>query len=89
MFFIVVKVSELKLQDMRKHSEENIQTHASELFKLIDSVSKYKEHVGSKILEMKRALSETATAVSNEYKRPLQAEFGNLLELSCKLQKTE
>lgn len=37
---------------------------AGELFKLVDSVSKFKEHVGSKISEMRRDLSETAAAVS-------------------------
>ncbi|QCD76490.1 kinetochore protein NDC80 homolog [Vigna unguiculata] len=60
----VLKTSQLKLQKAIKQSEEEIQVRAGELFKLVDSVSKFKEHVGSKISEMRRDLSETAAAVS-------------------------
>lgn len=61
---IFVKTSQLQLQETIKQSEEEIQMRAGELFKLVDSVSKFKEYVGSKISEMRRDLSETAAAVS-------------------------
>jgi kinetochore protein NDC80 len=51
-----------------RQTEEEIQVHAQELFKLIDSVSKYKEHVGSKVSKIKRELLETVTAVSVIYR---------------------
>ncbi|KAL2324771.1 hypothetical protein Fmac_023829 [Flemingia macrophylla] len=66
----VLETSESKLQEAIKQSEEEIQKHASELFQLVDSVSKYKEHVSSKISEMRRDLAETASAVSDAYKGP-------------------
>ncbi|KAJ8754830.1 hypothetical protein K2173_015342 [Erythroxylum novogranatense] len=50
---IVEDDSELKLQEAIKQSEEEIQMQAQELFKLVDSVLKYKEHVESKIVEIK------------------------------------
>ncbi|KAK7246825.1 hypothetical protein RIF29_41695 [Crotalaria pallida] len=80
----VLKASELKLQEAMKQSEEDIQMHARELFKLVDSVSKYKEHVSSKISEMNRALSETATAVSDAYKGSLPAQFGDIFNTTPK-----
>jgi len=64
MNFIFVKTSKLKLEEAIKQSEEEIQKRAGELFQLVDSISKFKEHVGSKISEMRRDLSETAAAVS-------------------------
>lgn len=78
----------MKLQEAIKQSEEEIQMSARELFKLVDSVSKYKEHVGSKISEMKKDLSETATAVSDAYKNSFSAQFGNILEATRQLEKT-
>ncbi|KAJ8754952.1 hypothetical protein K2173_015464 [Erythroxylum novogranatense] len=54
--YISVKDSELKLQEAIKQGEEEIQMQAQELFKLVDSVSKYKEHVESKIVEIKSRL---------------------------------
>ncbi|KAK7328238.1 hypothetical protein VNO77_22340 [Canavalia gladiata] len=73
----VLKTSELKLQEAIKQSEEEIQMRARELFQLIDSVSKYKEHVGSKISEMRRDLSETVAFVSDAYRGSFPAQFGN------------
>lgn len=70
----VLKISKLKLQEAIKETEEEIQMCASELFRLVDSVSKYKEHVGSKISEMRRNLSETAAAVSDAYRGSFQAQ---------------
>ncbi|XP_031277765.1 kinetochore protein NDC80 homolog [Pistacia vera] len=72
----VLKVSELKLQEAIRRSEEEIQTRACELFALVDSVSKYKEYMESKILEMKSSLSETALTVSEAYKNSFPPQFG-------------
>ncbi|KAL9321453.1 hypothetical protein ACSQ67_013292 [Phaseolus vulgaris] len=70
----VLKTSQLKLQEAIKQSEEEIQMRVGELFQLVDSVSKFKEHVGSKISEMRRDLSETAAAVSVECRGALHVE---------------
>ncbi|XP_022642646.1 kinetochore protein NDC80 homolog isoform X1 [Vigna radiata var. radiata] len=71
----VLKTSQLQLQETIKQSEEEIQMRAGELFKLVDSVSKFKEYVGSKISEMRRDLSETAAAVSIAFQ---DGEYGPL-----------
>lgn len=64
----VLKTSELKLQEVITQTEEEVQMRASELFRVADSVSKYKEYMGSKISEMRRNVSETAAAVSDAYR---------------------
>ncbi|KAJ7968104.1 kinetochore protein NDC80-like [Quillaja saponaria] len=71
----VLKASKLKLQEAVKQSEEEIQMRARDLFMLVDSVSKYKEYMESKIAEMKNDLSATAAAVSDAYKGSLPAPF--------------
>ncbi|GLT41941.1 hypothetical protein SLA2020_159670 [Shorea laevis] len=78
----VLKASELKLQEAIKESEEEIQMHACKLFALVDSVSKYKEYMESKISEMRTKVSETAIAVSDAYKCSLPAQFGNNTDAS-------
>lgn len=77
-----MKTSKLKLQEAIKQNEEEIQICAWELYALVDSVSKYKEHMASKISEMKSNLSETAGAVSDSYKGSLPAQFGIALDAS-------
>ena len=52
---------------------------ARELYALIDSVSKYKEYMASKISEMKSSLSETVGSVSDLYKGSLTAQIGSVL----------
>ncbi|XVF00738.1 hypothetical protein REPUB_Repub04eG0027300 [Reevesia pubescens] len=71
----IQKASQLRLQEAIRQSEEEIQMHAHELFTVVDSVSKYKEHVESKISEMRVSLSETAAAISDAYKGSLPAQF--------------
>ncbi|CAK9167262.1 unnamed protein product [Ilex paraguariensis] len=71
-----LKASKLKLQETTTQTEEEVQACARELLALIDSVSKFKEYVESKISEMKNALSETAGAVSNVQRESLPAQFG-------------
>jgi kinetochore protein NDC80 len=72
-----------------RQTEEEIQVHAHELFKLIDSVSKYKEHVGSKVSEIKRELSETVTAVSDIYRDSFPEKYSYILEACRQIEKTE
>lgn len=78
----VLETSKLKLQEAIKQNEEEIQICAWELYALVDSVLKYKEHMASKISEMKSNLSETAGAVSDSYKGSLSAQFGITLDTS-------
>ncbi|KAM1023619.1 hypothetical protein ACFX2A_045466 [Malus domestica] len=74
----ILKTSKLKLQDAIKQTEEETQMCTYGLMAVIDSVSKYKEYVQSKIFEMKRDVSETAVAVSDTHKSCLQSQFGFL-----------
>ncbi|KAL2513716.1 Kinetochore protein Ndc80 [Forsythia ovata] len=69
-----LKTSKEKLQETIVQIEGEVQMCAQELFGLIDSVSTYKEYMGSKIAEMKNDLLQTAGSVADIYKRyrPLQ-----------------
>lgn len=78
----VLKASKLKLQEANKENEEEMQRCAQELFMLVDSVSKFKEYMGSKISEMKSDLSDTAVAVSDAYRGSFPAQFGNIFDLN-------
>ncbi|KAK8518649.1 hypothetical protein V6N13_018071 [Hibiscus sabdariffa] len=71
----IQKASQLRLQEAIQQTEEEIQMHARQLFMVVDSVSKYKEHVESKISEMRVSLSETAAAVSEAYKGSLPVQL--------------
>lgn len=77
-----MKVSELKLKEAIRQSEEEIQIRACELFALVDSVSKYKEYMESKISDMKGSLSETALTVSEAYKNSLPPQVGKTFDAS-------
>lgn len=72
----VLKASESKLQEAVRQSDEEIQIRALDLFALVDSVSKYKERMESKISKMNKGISETALTVSEAYKNSLPAQFG-------------
>lgn len=85
----VLKASELKLQETIRQTHEEIQMHAGKLFKLIDAVSKYKEHVGSKVSEIRSGLSETVTEVSNIYRDSFPEKYSYILEASRKIQRIE
>lgn len=78
----ILKAAEQKLQEAIKTSEEEIQMQAVELLALVDSVSKCKEQIESKISESKIKLSETVVAVSNAYKGSLSAQFGINLDIN-------
>lgn len=75
-----LKAAELKLMEERKQSEQEIQVSAYELFALIDSVSRYKEHIETKISEMRKELSETAQCVSAAYKSTLSTRLNVALD---------
>ncbi|XP_041011623.1 kinetochore protein NDC80 homolog [Juglans microcarpa x Juglans regia] len=75
----VLKTSKLRLREAINQSEEEIQIRAYDLFTLVDSVSRYKEHVESNISEMKTNLAEAAVAVSDAYKGSLPARFATVL----------
>ncbi|TYJ50214.1 hypothetical protein E1A91_A01G190400v1 [Gossypium mustelinum] len=71
----ILKASQLRLQEAIQQSKEETQMHARELFMLVDSLSKYKQHVESKISEMRVSLSETTAAVSDAYRGTLPAQI--------------
>lgn len=76
LWYVSVKASESKLQEAIRQFEEEIQIRALDLFALVDSVSKYKERMESKISKMNKGISETALTVSEAYKNSLPAQFG-------------
>lgn len=67
------------LQEAISQSEEEIQIRAYDLFTLVDSVSRYKEHMESNISEMKTNIAEAAVAVADAYKGSLPARFATVL----------
>ncbi|TYH31829.1 hypothetical protein ES288_A01G203400v1 [Gossypium darwinii] len=71
----ILKASQLRLQEAIQQSKEETQMHARELFMLVDSLSKYKQHLESKISEMRVSLSETTAAVSDAYRGTLPAQI--------------
>ncbi|CAM8940729.1 unnamed protein product [Rhodiola kirilowii] len=76
------KAANLNLQNTIKRTGEEIQKCALELFKLVDCVSKCKEHTTSKFTEMRDELSQTAAAITNVYKGSLPPQLGGLFHES-------
>ncbi|KAL3620885.1 hypothetical protein CASFOL_035797 [Castilleja foliolosa] len=72
-----LKTSKAELQETIIRSEEEVKLCAKELFELINSVSTYKEYVGSKIARMRNDLLEIAGTVADTYKeyRPSQGKL--------------
>ncbi|XP_047341937.1 kinetochore protein NDC80 homolog [Impatiens glandulifera] len=70
--------SKLELQKTVSEDEEETQMCARELFAVVDSVSKYKENVASKINEMETKLSETVNAISDMHRSSYYAQFDNI-----------
>ncbi|KAL0335183.1 UNVERIFIED_CONTAM: Kinetochore protein NDC80 [Sesamum radiatum] len=70
-----LKTSKAELQETIMQTEEEVKLCAQELFDLINSVSTYKEYMGSKIARMRNDLLETAGTVADIYKgyRPSQS----------------
>ncbi|KAJ4895822.1 Kinetochore protein Ndc80 [Raphanus sativus] len=68
----MLKGSEVRVEEAVKQSEEEVQAVAGQLFALIDSISKHKEYMDSKILEVKAGVADTASAVSEIYKGSLK-----------------
>ncbi|KAF8091131.1 hypothetical protein N665_0452s0002 [Sinapis alba] len=73
----MLKASEVRLEEEVKQSEEKVQAAAAQLFALIDSISKHKEYMDSKILEVKAGVADTASAVSEIYKGSLKRHLGS------------
>nr|BAF63394.1 kinetochore protein [Olimarabidopsis pumila] len=71
-----LKASELRLQEAVSKSEEEVQACAAQLFALIDSISKQKEYMDSKISEIKTGVADTASAVSEIYKANFKKHLG-------------
>lgn len=69
-FFILAlaKKCEAELQETVMRREEEMRLCSEEQFKLVNSVSLYKEYMGAKMARMKSELVETADAVANTYK---------------------
>ncbi|XP_060167783.1 kinetochore protein NDC80 homolog [Lycium barbarum] len=63
-----LKASKAKLQETIAQTEEDVQLCARELFAVVDSVSKYKEYITSKVTMMKNDLAETAGAIADMHK---------------------
>ncbi|KAI3949327.1 hypothetical protein MKW98_023264 [Papaver atlanticum] len=81
----IKKLSNLKLEETIKQQEEEIQACARKLLTLVDSVSKYKQSMGSIISEIKTGLSETAEAVETSFRGSLPANFDASSDLACPL----
>ncbi|XP_065872665.1 kinetochore protein NDC80 homolog [Euphorbia lathyris] len=64
----ILKSSKEKLQETIEQTEEEIQMHGQQLFAVVDAVSKYKEHMESKISEVKSKLARTVDDISALYK---------------------
>ncbi|KAM5585042.1 hypothetical protein ABKV19_004434, partial [Rosa sericea] len=85
----ILKTSKLKLREVTKQTEEETQKCACELIAIIDSVSKYKEHVQSKITEMNQDVSDTAAMLSDIHKGSLQSQYSFLFDSSQRSESTE
>lgn len=66
-----LEASKQKLQEELEQSEIEIQRRARELFEVVDTVSKFKEQMESKISEMKSKLAGTAEDISALYKNSI------------------
>ncbi|KAL5573520.1 hypothetical protein UlMin_023117 [Ulmus minor] len=73
----ILKTSESKLEEAIKQSDAEIYMCGQELVALVDLVSKFKEFMQSKVLEMKNDVLQTAPAISDAYKVSLPAHFGS------------
>lgn len=60
-----LKISEKKLEDAKRETDEEIQMCARELLKLIDSVTEYKEFMETSISGMRKDLYETVDDISS------------------------
>ncbi|CAK8531207.1 unnamed protein product [Lathyrus sativus] len=85
----ILKASELKLEETMRQCEEEIQMHGRELFNVIDSVTKYKEQLGSKVSKIKRELLETVTEVAEIYRKAFPEKYSYILEACRQIEKIE
>lgn len=78
LFFIILhsQASKAKWHEVTAQTEEEVKLCSGEMFALIDSVSKYKEYMASKITQMKNELIETASNIADIHRGALQAHSG-------------
>ncbi|KAI3707869.1 hypothetical protein L2E82_36762 [Cichorium intybus] len=72
----LVETSKAKLKETMMRNEEEVQMCGLELLALIDSVSKYKEFMVSKILQIKNEVSESAVSIAQIHKVSLTSNIG-------------
>lgn len=72
-----------------RQCEEEIQMHGRELFNVIDSVTKYKEQLGSKVSKIKRELLETVTEVAEIYRKAFPEKYSYIFEACRQIEKIE
>ncbi|KAF3632936.1 hypothetical protein BC332_32476 [Capsicum chinense] len=72
-----LKASKAKLQETIAQTEEEVQLCARELFAVVDSVSKYKEYITSKVAIMKNDLAETVGTIADMHKAGLPGSDAN------------
>ncbi|CAN4110635.1 unnamed protein product [Withania somnifera] len=72
-----LKAAKAKLQETIEQTEEEVQSCARELFAVVDSVSKYKEYITSKVAMMRSDLAETAAAIADMHKSGLPGSAAN------------
>ncbi|XP_004230560.1 kinetochore protein NDC80 homolog [Solanum lycopersicum] len=72
-----LKASKAKLQETIAQTEEEVQLCAHELFAVVDSVSKYKEYITSKVGMMKNDLAEAAGTIADLHKAGLPVSDAN------------
>lgn len=75
--FSLPKASKAKLQETIAQTEEEVQLCARELFAVVDSVSKYKEYITSKVGMMKNDLAVAAGTIADMHKAGLPVSDAN------------
>jgi kinetochore protein NDC80 len=69
----ILQTSNSKLQESIEETEEEVQGCAREFFEVVDSVSKFKEYMSAKTLEIKNELVCTVADLSDLHKGSLRA----------------
>lgn len=70
--YAFVKSSKVKLKETMMRNEEEVEMCGDELLALVDSVSKCKEFMVSKISKMKNEVTETGVDVAQVHKASLK-----------------
>nr|XP_043634120.1 kinetochore protein NDC80 homolog [Erigeron canadensis] len=73
----VVETSKARLQETKVQYDDEVQMCEHELFKLIDTVSKYKEFTVSKLTEMENDVAATAAAIAQAHNDSVRSSIKN------------